>query len=68
MGGDPSLLKDANVPYVQPEQLKAFEVGYKGLYSTNILVDANVYYNIYNDFLGTDFVASKTTLYTREQP
>lgn len=60
VGGDPSLLQDADVPYVQPEQLKAFEVGYKGLFSTNILVDANMYYNIYNDFLGTDFVASKT--------
>lgn len=61
VGGDPSLLQDADVPYVQPEQLKAFEVGYKGLFSTNILIDANVYYNIYNDFLGTDFVASKTS-------
>lgn len=60
VGGNTSLLVEADVPYVQPEQLKAFEVGYKGLFSTNILIDANVYYNIYNDFLGTDFVASKT--------
>jgi outer membrane receptor protein involved in Fe transport len=61
VGGNSALLIDSDVPYVQPEQLKAFEVGYKGLFSTNILIDANVYYNIYNDFLGTDFVASKTS-------
>jgi iron complex outermembrane recepter protein len=58
-GGNPALLVDTDVPYVQPEQLKAFEVGYKGLFSSNFLVDLNAYYNIYNDFLGTDFVASK---------
>jgi iron complex outermembrane receptor protein len=61
VGGNPSLLVESDVPYVKPEHLKAFEVGYKGLFSTNILIDANVYYNIYNDFLGTDFVASKTS-------
>jgi iron complex outermembrane recepter protein len=61
VGGNQSLLVDSDVPYVQPEQLKAFEVGYKGLFGTNVLIDANVYYNIYNDFLGTDFVASKTS-------
>ncbi len=60
VGGDEDLLVDSNVPYVQPEQLKAFEIGYKGLFGTDVLVDLNAYYNIYNDFLGTDFVASKT--------
>jgi iron complex outermembrane receptor protein len=53
------LLVDTNVPYVQPEQLQAYEVGYKGLFENKILVDLNAYYNIYNDFIGTDFVASK---------
>jgi iron complex outermembrane recepter protein len=60
VGGNTSLLVDTNVPYVQPEQLQAFEVGYKGLFGSNILVDLNVYYSIYNDFIGTDFVASRT--------
>lgn len=60
VGGNQALLVDTDVPYVQPEQLKAFELGYKGLFGTNMLVDLNGYYNIYNDFLGTDFVASKT--------
>ncbi len=53
------LLVDTNVPYVQPEQLQAFEIGYKGLFSQNVLVDVSGYYNIYNDFLGSDLVASK---------
>ncbi len=60
IGGNQALLVDTNVPYVQPEQLQAFEVGYKGLFGTNMLIDLNGYYNIYNDFIGTDFVASKT--------
>ncbi|MCZ8354402.1 MAG: TonB-dependent receptor [Cyclobacteriaceae bacterium] len=59
VGGNQSLLVDTNVPYVQPEQLQAYEVGYKGLFENKILVDLNAYYNIYNDFIGTDFVASK---------
>lgn len=53
-------LVETNVPYIQPEQLKAFEVGYKGLFNQKLMIDANFYYNIYNDFIGTDFVASKT--------
>lgn len=52
------LLVETNVPYVQPEQLKAFEVGYKGALS-NLTLDVNAYYNIYNDFIGTDLVAAK---------
>lgn len=58
-GGNTSLLVDTDVPYVQPEQLQAMEIGYKGLFNKNVLVDLNAYYNIYNDFIGTDFVASK---------
>lgn len=52
------LLVETDVPYVQPEQLKAFEVGYKGAMS-NLTLDINAYYNIYNDFIGTDLVAAK---------
>jgi len=59
-GGNASLLVDTDVPYIQPEQLQAFELGYKGLFGKNMLIDLNGYYNIYNDFIGTDFVASKT--------
>lgn len=57
-GGNPALLVPTSVPYVQPEQLKAFEVGYKGKFAGSLLVDFNVYLNQYNDFIGTDLVAS----------
>ncbi len=48
---DTSLLVQANIPYVQPEQLTAFEVGYKGLPHKKLLIDFNGYFNIYKDFI-----------------
>ncbi len=45
------LLKKTNVDYVKPEQVKAFEIGYRSQIST-IFIDINAYYNIYNDFIG----------------
>ncbi len=36
---------------VQPEQIQAFEVGYRGLLGNRLLVDAAYYYNIYDDFI-----------------
>lgn len=41
---------------VKPEQVKAFEVGYKTILESGISVDMNVYYNIYNDFMSTSRV------------
>ena len=41
--GDENDLVTADIPYVEPEQLKAFEVGYKGLFGTDLLVDLNAY-------------------------
>jgi iron complex outermembrane recepter protein len=60
--GDTSLLTTTNVPYVQPEQLKAFEIGYKGIIANKLLVDLNGYYNMYSDFLGTDLVVAKSAV------
>lgn len=58
-GGDPSVLVTANIPYVQPEQLRAIELGYKGLISNSFLIDINGYYNSYKDFIGSLDIASK---------
>lgn len=49
---DASLL----VPYtshnqVKPEQIQAFEVGYKGLIGDNLFLDMAYYYNVYDDFI-----------------
>ena len=59
LSGDEALLKTANFDYVKPEQLQAFELGYKGLIGTRFLVDLNGYYSEYKDFIGGEIVASK---------
>jgi hypothetical protein len=48
---DAALLRKTNVDYVKPEQVKAFELGYRSFIS-DVSVDINGYYNIYNDFIG----------------
>jgi outer membrane cobalamin receptor len=49
--GNAALLRKTNVDYVKPEQVKAFELGYRSLIR-GVSVDINGYYNIYNDFIG----------------
>jgi len=58
-GGNSSLLQTANVAYVKPEQLWSYEVGYKGVIATKLLVDLNYYYSSYTNFLGEQYVVSK---------
>lgn len=55
LAGDPTAAAQL-VPFttynpVKPEQIKAFEVGYKGLLGDNLFFDAAYYYNIYDDFI-----------------
>ncbi len=40
---------------VQPEKVKAYELGYRGVFE-GISVDLSGYYNIYNDFIGNKTV------------
>jgi len=49
--GNPAVLKKTNVDYVKPEQVKAFELGYRS-FIRDVSIDVNGYYNIYNDFIG----------------
>jgi iron complex outermembrane receptor protein len=58
-GGNSALLVTADIPYVQPEQQKSFEIGYKGVFSNKLLVDLNLYYTSYQDFIGGQIVAVK---------
>lgn len=55
-----SPLVVADLKYVQPEQLKSVEVGYKGLLMSKLLVDLNGYYTSYTNFIGSQTVASKS--------
>jgi iron complex outermembrane recepter protein len=56
-GGNPALLVVADIPYVQPERLNAFELGYKGILANKLLIDLNYYYSNYSDFIGGQIVA-----------
>ncbi len=53
---DVTDLELANIALVKPEQVKAFEIGYKSVLENGLAVDMNVYYNIYNDFMSTSRV------------
>ena len=44
-------LQKSNVPYIGPERVNSFEVGYRGLLSSNLSVDVNYYYGVYNNFI-----------------
>ena len=46
-----TLLVKANVELVKPEQVKAFDLGYRANVN-GFSLDINGYYNIYNDFIG----------------
>ncbi|WP_432713285.1 TonB-dependent receptor domain-containing protein [Pedobacter sp.] len=37
---------------IRPESVQSFELGYKGLLGTNVLIDTYGYYSIYKDFIG----------------
>src|SRR5690606_15881238 len=36
---------------IQPERVKTFELGYRGLYQDALLIDAYGYYNIYRNYI-----------------
>ena len=58
------LLQKSNVAYIKPEQQKAFEVGYKGLFNNRLLIDLNYYYSTYTDFiLNTVVIEPKNSVY-----
>lgn len=66
-GGNSALLKEVFVPYIGPEQLRSFEVGYKGIFANNLFIDLNGYYTAYKDFIGgEDYVLKAPTTHHGE--
>lgn len=55
---NPADLQVANIGLVKPEQVHAFEAGYRSVVQNDLSIDLNVYYNIYNDFMNTARVIS----------
>src|SRR3546814_9801712 len=49
--GDPADLKKYDLQTFKPEQVQAYEIGYRGLERKKLLVDASYYYNSYSDFI-----------------
>jgi iron complex outermembrane receptor protein len=44
-------LVKSDVAFIKPERVKVWEIGYKGLLNNSLVVDANYYFNSYNDFI-----------------
>ncbi len=65
--GNASLLRKTNINYVKPEEVKAFELGYRS-YISDVSIDINGYYNIYNDFIGNLNVAAPYYGTTQDSP
>jgi iron complex outermembrane recepter protein len=64
VSGDENRLVQAFIPYVKPEQLKSFEVGYKSVSRNGFFIDLNAYYTTYKNFIGGEnFALMKPTLH-----
>ncbi|MFN4145942.1 MAG: TonB-dependent receptor [Runella sp.] len=44
-------LVQSNIPFLKPEKVTSFEVGYKGIFNQNLLFDINYYHSQYTDFI-----------------
>jgi len=44
-------LVKSNVPYIKPERVTSYEIGYKGLINQKLMFDINYYYSSYQDFI-----------------
>lgn len=55
--GNPRDLQVANIGLVKPEEVQAFEVGYRSVVR-DFSIDVNAYYNIYDNFMNTARVIS----------
>jgi len=44
-------LVKSNVPYIKSEKVKSYEIGYKGILGSKLLLDVNYYFSEYTDFL-----------------
>jgi outer membrane receptor protein involved in Fe transport len=49
---NPALLQKAQFQSLEPETVNSYEIGYRGLPSKQLLVDAYVYYSEYKNFIG----------------
>ncbi|KVV13372.1 carboxypeptidase-like regulatory domain-containing protein [Flavobacterium sp. TAB 87] len=55
---NPNVLEVANIGLVKPEEVQAFEVGYRSVVNNDLSIDINAYYNMYTNFMNTSRVIS----------
>ncbi len=60
-GGGTAALVPAVYKEVRPESVSSFELGYKGILASKLMVDAYFYYSRYQDFLATTIVGQART-------
>src|SRR5262249_39832276 len=48
---NPGLLVNASYPDLKPETVISYEIGYRGLVTKKLLIDAYAYYSQYKDFI-----------------
>lgn len=49
---NPAVLQVARFQVIRPESMQSYEIGYKGLLTKRLLLDAYYYYSKYKDFIG----------------
>lgn len=54
---DPTKLQQATFEKAKPETMESYEIGYRGVVSKKLLVDAYYYYSKYKNFIGREAVA-----------
>ena len=53
---NPALLKQANIELIKPENITAYEVGYRGALTKHTFLDVSAYFNNYEDFIASETV------------
>lgn len=66
-GGNTALLMKTNINFVKPEEVKAFELGYRS-FINKTSIDINGYYNVYNNFIGSLNVVAPLYGITQDNP
>ncbi len=54
---DPTKLVKATFAQAKPETMSSYEIGYRGVVNTKLLIDAYYYYSKYKNFIGREAVA-----------
>lgn len=70
-GGTPAAaqaqLKTITFDFVQPEKLRSFEFGYRGIIGKKLALDGSAYFNTYSNFIDQVLVVNKNVIPAKAQ-